>query len=297
MFEGISLQMLGAQAFTGLVLGALYVLLAIGLSLIFGLLRVPNFAHGALYMFGAFLGFTLLSVTKNFGIAMLGAALGVGVFGLFVERFLLRRLYERSIDDAMLLTFGISLVLVEAVRLIWGKRALAFDQPATLSGAVDFGFGVFPVYRLFIIGFVAVVVLLLWLFLTRTNLGLIIRAGARDPLMVRGLGFDFGKIQLLVFALGAGFAGLAGVLVGPLGTVYPEMGVNIIVECFVVVVVGGMGSLLGAVVSALIIGEAISLTTLFAPKFAHIVIFIVMAIVLLTRPQGLFGEATVEGEK
>src|SRR5688572_9473317 len=144
MLAGITGQMLAAQAFTGLVLGALYVLLAIGLSLIFGLLRIPNFAHGALYMFGAFIGFTLFSTTKNFAIAMLGAALGVGVFGALVERFLLRRLYTRSIDEAMLLTFGISLVLVEAVRLIWGKRALAFDVPSSLSRTYDLGFGPFP---------------------------------------------------------------------------------------------------------------------------------------------------------
>src|SRR2546426_844201 len=204
----LTLATLAAQAFTGLVLGMILVLLAIGLSLIFGLMTVVNFAHGSLYMLGVNLGFTY-----------------------------------------------------------------------------------FPLYRLFVIGVTVVVLVALFVFLEKTNVGLIIRAGSRDPLMVKALGFDLGRVWLLVFGIGTALAGLAGILAGPMRGVYAEMGVTIIIESFVVVVVGGMGSLVGAIVAGIAIGEVVSLTTLFAPKFAEIMVFIVMALVLLVRPSGLFGES------
>ena len=287
-FDG---YLIASQAFTGLGLGVIFVLLAVGLSLIFGLMGVTNFAHGSLYMLGAYFSFTVLGLTGNFWIALFGGAILVGVFGMATEVALLRPLYARSIDDPLLLTFGLSLVLVEAVRLIWGKGGLELNTPAELTGAVDLGFIVFPQYRVFVIGLTVVALLALWLFLTRTNVGLIIRAGTRDPLMVRALGFNFNAIRTAVFGIGAALAGLAGALVGPLGGVYAEMGVNIIIESFVVVVVGGMGSLLGAVVAGLLIGEVVSFTTLYAPKFSHLAVFVVMALVLIVRPSGLFGES------
>jgi branched-chain amino acid transport system permease protein len=287
----ISLAALAAQIFTGLVLGGIYVLLAIGLSLIFGLMTVVNFSHGALYMLGAYFGFMLMTATGSFSVALLVAPLLVGVFGLAIERFLVRPLYGRSPDDPLVLTFGLSLVMVETVRLIWGKIGLPLDPPRALSGAVNLGFSYFPTYRLFVIAVTAVVLVGLWLFLEKTNVGLIIRAGSRDPLMVRALGFDVGRIWFLVFGIGSGLAGLAGILAGPMRGAYAEMGVTIIIESFVVVVVGGMGSLLGAVVSGLLIGQVVSLTTFFAPKLAEIVVFVFMALVLLVRPSGLFGEA------
>jgi branched-chain amino acid transport system permease protein len=290
MFAGVDASLLASQAFTGLGLGVIFVLLAVGLSLIFGLMGIVNFAHGALYMLGAYFTYSLLAATANFWIAVAGGAFSVAVLGVLIESGLLRPLAGRSPDDPLLLTFGLSLVLVEAVRLIWGKAALALNTPASLAGAVDLGFMMYPEYRLFVIGATAVALIGLWLFLTRTNAGLIIRAGTRDPLMVRALGFNFNALRTFVFGLGAGLAGLAGALVGPLGGVYAEMGINIVVECFVVVVVGGMGSLLGAVVAGLLIGEVMSFTTLFAPKFSHLSVFIVMAIVLILRPSGLFGE-------
>jgi branched-chain amino acid transport system permease protein len=286
----LSLQALTAQIFTGLVLGGILVLLATGLSLIFGLMAVVNFAHGSLYMLGAYFGFFLLGFTKSFGIAVVGATLMVAVFGLGMERFLVRPLYGRSPDDPLLLTFGLSLVLVEVVKVFWGRTGLSLDPPPALAGAVDLGFMLFPAYRLFIIAVTAVVLLALWLFLERTNVGLIVRAGTRDPLMVRALGFDLGRVWFLIFGLGVGMAGLAGVLAGPLRGVYAEMGFEMIIECFVVVVVGGMGSLVGAIVAGLLIGEVVSLTTFFAPKASELIIFVVMALVLLVRPSGLFGE-------
>jgi branched-chain amino acid transport system permease protein len=287
----VSLAALAAQVFTGLVLGGIFVLLAIGLSLIFGLMTVVNFSHGALYMLGAYFGFVLLTRTGSFLAALVLAPLLVGVLGLAIERFLIRPLYGRSPDDPLLLTFGLSLVIVEVARLIWGKIGLTLDPPRALGGAVNLGFTYFPTYRLFVIGVTALVLVGLWLFLEKTNVGLVIRAGSRDPLMVRALGFDVGRIWFLVFGIGAGLAGLAGILAGPMRGAYAEMGVTIIIESFVVVVVGGMGSLVGAVVSGLLIGQVVSLTTFFAPKLAEIVVFITMAVVLLLRPSGLFGEA------
>jgi branched-chain amino acid transport system permease protein len=286
----ITLAALAAQVFTGLVLGMIFVLLAIGLSLIFGLMTVVNFSHGALYMLGAYAGFTLLRFTGSFAAALVLAPLLVGTLGLLVERLLIRRLYGRSPDDPLLLTFGLSLVVVETARLIWGKIGLTLDPPRALAGAVNLGFTYFPTYRLFVIAVTALVLVGLWLFLEKTNVGLVIRAGSRDPLMVRALGFDIGRVWFLVFGIGSGLAGLAGILAGPMRGAYAEMGVTIIIESFVVVVVGGMGSLLGAVVSGLIIGQIVSLTTFFAPKLAEIIVFITMAVVLLLRPSGLFGE-------
>jgi branched-chain amino acid transport system permease protein len=287
----VSLAALTAQVFTGLVLGMIFVLLAIGLSLIFGLMTVVNFAHGSFYMLGAYFGFFLLGRTGNFWFSLLVAPLMVGTFGLLIERFLVRRLYGRSPDDPLLLTFGLSAVLVEAARLIWGKIGLTLDPPRALSSAVNLGFSMFPAYRLFVIAVTLAVLIGIWAFLTKTNVGLVIRAGSRDPLMVRALGVDLGRIWLIVFGVGSALAGLAGILAGPMRGVYAEMGVTMIIDSFVVVVVGGMGSLLGAVVAGILIGEVVSLTTFFAPKLSEISVFVVMALVLLVRPSGLFGEA------
>jgi branched-chain amino acid transport system permease protein len=280
-----------AQVFTGLVLGMIYVLLAIGLSLIFGLMTVVNFAHGALYMLGAYFGVFLLGYTKSFWVALIVAPLMVGALGLLIERFLIRRLYGRSPDDPLLLTFGLSLILVEGVKVFWGKIGLTLDPPRALAGAVDLGFMTFPAYRLFLVAVIAAVLIALYFFLGRTNIGLIIRAGSRDPLMVRALGIDLGRVWLIVFGIGTALAGLAGILAGPMRGAYAEMGVTMVIESFVVIVVGGMGSLLGAVVAGLLIGQVVGLTTFFVPKLAEIMVFLVMAVVLLVRPSGLFGEA------
>ena len=285
------LSTLLAQVFTGLVLGMIYILLAIGLSLIFGLMTVVNFAHGALYMLGAYFGVFLLTYTKSFWVALIVAPLMVGALGLLMERFLIRRLYGRSPDDPLLLTFGLSLILVEGVKVFWGKIGLTLDPPRALAGAVDLGFMAFPAYRLFLIAITVAVLIGLYFFLGRTNIGLIIRAGSRDPLMVRALGIDLGRVWLVVFGIGTALAGLAGILAGPMRGAYAEMGVTMVIESFVVIVVGGMGSLLGAVVAGLLIGQVVGLTTLFLPKAAEIMVFLVMAVVLLVRPSGLFGEA------
>ncbi|MEW6666732.1 MAG: branched-chain amino acid ABC transporter permease [Thermodesulfobacteriota bacterium] len=279
------------QIFTGLSLGMLYVLLALGLSIIFGLLTVVNFAHGAFYMWGAYAGVTTMVITGNFWLGLLAAPLVMGAYGLGIEKMLIRPLYGRDINYPLLLTFGLQFVMIEIVRIFWGTSDQPVSAPASLSMPVQMLGFYFPAYRFLVIGITLASCIILWFFLERTSLGLIIRAGTRDPLMVRALGIDMNRIWWLVFGIGSAMAGIAGFLAAPIRSVFPEMGVAMLVESFVVVVVGGMGSLSGAILSGIIMGEASSLTTLFYPQMADIVIFLVMAIVLLVRPSGLFGKA------
>jgi branched-chain amino acid transport system permease protein len=276
---------------TGVALGAVYALLALGLSLIFGMLTIVNFAHGAFFMVGAFLGVYFLGVTGNFWFSLLLTPLAVGALGMLAERFLVRPLYGRGIDYPLLLTFGLSYVMVEAMRVVFGIEGMPTSTPAALRGAVNLGFGFFPLYRLFLIGATALVVLGLWLLIEKTRYGLIIRAGSRDPEIVRVLGVDISKVWLLVFGVGTAIAGLSGVLAAPTRAVNPEMGINVLAEAFVVTVVGGMGSLPGAVLAGLLVGIVFSMTSLFAPAYAELSIFVLMALVLLVRPQGFFGKA------
>ncbi|MBC7938315.1 MAG: branched-chain amino acid ABC transporter permease [Chitinophagaceae bacterium] len=289
--EGITPSLIALQLVTGVALGAVYALLALGLSLIFGMLTVVNFAHGAFFMVGAFMGLYFLGLTGNFWFSLVLTPLAVGALGLLVERFLVRRLYGRGIDDPLLLTFGLSWVLIEAMRVLFGIEGLPSSTPAMLRGAVDLGFGFFPKYRLFLIFATALVVLALWLFLEKTRYGLIVRAGARDGEIVRVLGVDVARVWWMVFGIGTAIAGLSGVLAAPTRAVNPEMGIHVLAESFVVTVVGGMGSLPGAVVAGLLVGIVFSLTSLFAPDLAELSIFVLMALVLLVRPQGLFGKS------
>lgn len=287
----ITPQLLALQLVSGIGLGAIYALLAVGLSLIFGMLTVVNFAHGAFFMVGAFLGVYFQALTGSFLVSLVITPLVVGCVGLLAERFLVRPLYGRGIDYPLLLTFGLSYVLIDAVRWMFGIEGLPSSTPAALRGAVNLGFGHFPLYRLMLIGATAAVVLALWLFIEKTRYGLIIRAGSRDPEIVRVLGIDVARVWLLVFGIGTAIAGLSGVLAAPTRAVNPEMGVTVLAESFVVTVVGGMGSLPGAVLAGLLVGVVFSLTSLLAPEFAELSIFVLMAVVLLVRPQGLFGKA------
>ena len=289
------LNLLLLQIVTGVALGSVFVLLATGLSLIFGMLTVVNFAHGAFFMVGAYVGVFFLGLTGNFWFSLVLVPLVVGCVGLIVERFLVRPLYGRGIDYPLLLTFGLSYVLVDMIRFIFGIEGMPAGTPPGLRGAVNIGIGFFPLYRLFLIVATAVVVGALWLFIEKTRYGLIIRAGARDPDIVRILGIDISRVWLIVFALGTGIAGLSGILAAPIRAVTPEMGIPVLAESFVVTVVGGMGSLPGAVVAGLLVGIVYSLTSLYAPPFADMSIFVLMAAVLLVRPQGLFGRAGLMG--
>ena len=287
----ITPELLALQLMTGIALGAVYALLAIGLSLIFGMLTVVNFAHGAFFMVGAFLGVYSLGLTGSFWFSLLLVPLATGAIGLLCERFLVRPLYGRGIDYPLLLTFGLSYVLIDVMRFTFGIEGLPTSTPLELKGTVFLGFGYFPIYRLFLIGATAVIVLGLWLFIEKTRFGLIIRAGSRDSEIVRVLGIDISKVWLLVFGIGTAIAGLSGLLAAPTRAVNPEMGIPILAESFVVTVVGGMGSLPGAVVAGLLVGVVFAMTALFAPEYAELSIFVLMAVVLLVRPQGLFGKA------
>jgi branched-chain amino acid transport system permease protein len=293
--SGITLDLLLLQIVTGVALGAVYVLVALGLSLIFGMLAVVNFAHGAFFMVGAYMGVWLFAQTGNFWVCLVLVPLGVGAIGLVTERVLVRPLYGRGIDYPLLLTFGLSYIFVEVVRMTFGLNGIPFATPQGLTGAVNLGIGHFPLYRLFLIGATAVIVIALYLFIEKTSYGLIIRAGARDPEIVRVLGIDISKIWLVVFGIGTGIAGLSGILSAPLQSVTPEMGVSLLADAFVVTVVGGMGSLTGAVVAGVLVGIVVSLTTLVSPEAGRVSIFVLMAVVLLVRPQGLFGRTGALG--
>jgi branched-chain amino acid transport system permease protein len=283
--------LIALQLVTGIALGAVYALLAVGLSLIFGMLTVVNFAHGAFFMVGAFLGVYFQTLTGSFLLSLLITPLVVGTIGLLSERFLVRPLYGRGIDYPLLLTFGLSYVLIEGVRMVFGIEGMPSTTPKALRGAVDLGFGHFPLYRLVLIAATAAVVAALWLFIEKTRYGLIIRAGSRDPEIVRVLGVDVSRVWLLVFGIGTAIAGISGVLAAPTRAVNAEMGITVLAESFVVTVVGGMGSLPGAVLAGLLVGVVFSMTSLLAPDLAELSIFVLMALVLLVRPQGLFGKA------
>lgn len=287
----MTVGLIAMQLFSGLALGAILIMVALGLSIIFGMLGIVNFAHGALFMVGAYAGLYVASLTGSFWWALLLAPLLIGAFGMLIERFLIRPLYGRSPDDPLLLTFGLGYVLVEAVRIIFGTEGLPFSTPAVLRGVVDLGFGFFPIYRLFVVGVVIAVLLLMWVGLEKTRFGLIVRAGAADPTIMRVLGVDIGRLWLVVFGIGVAITALGGVLAAPMRNVNPEMGTFVLAEAFVVTVIGGMGSLGGAVVAGLIVGVAISMTSLFAPEMATIVMFALMALILLVRPNGLYGRA------
>ncbi|MEP9377218.1 branched-chain amino acid ABC transporter permease [Aquabacter sp. CN5-332] len=289
----MTLDLILLQLFTGVALGTIFILVAVGLSLIFGLLTIVNFAHSQFFMLGAYVGVAVLAYTGNFWIALLVVPIAVGLIGMVCERFLIRPLYGRGIDYPLLLTFGLGLIILELVRIFAGTEGIPFNTPETLTGAVNLGVFFFPKYRLFLIGVTVLILIALWFFLEKTPYGLIIRAGARDQEIVQVLGVDVSKVWLIVFGIGTGLAALAGVLAAPIRGVFPEMGVPVLVEAFVVTVVGGMGSLLGAVIAGLAVGITVSMTSLFYPEMTTLSMFLLMAVVLVFRPRGLFGRAGV----
>lgn len=277
------------QMFTGVVAGMILVLLALGLALIFGLMNVVNFAHGTLYMVGAYVAFATIGWTGSFWLALVTVPLAVGLIGAAIERGLVRRLYDRPEEDPILLTFGLTYIFVEIIKLIFGKIGQPVNPPDALAGAVDLGLFTFPAYLLFVVGCALAAVVGLWLLLEKTDVGLVIRAGTRDAQMVSVLGLDFDRLRVIVFAAGLALAGFAGALAAPVRGVNPDMGHAILTQSFVVVVVGGKDSYWGTVVSGLLVGAAVALTSLYFPKFSDVSMYILMALVLLLRPRGLFG--------
>jgi branched-subunit amino acid ABC-type transport system permease component len=280
-----------AQVLNGLAYGFLLFLLSVGLTLIFGMLDVVNLAHGSYYMLGAYAGLTVIAVVGNFWLALLVAPLAVAVVGAAVERSCLRPLYRRGPLDQVLLTFGLIYVFEDLVKGIWGGRIRSIPTPDLFASSVNLWGAVIPSYRLFVIAFGLAMAVALWLLIERTRLGAIIRAGVFDAEMSAGMGINVSRVFTLVFAFGAGLAGLSGVVAGPIQSAYPPMGASILIPALIVVVVGGLGSLKGSLAGSLVIGQAETFGKVWLPGASMVIIYVVMALILLFRPQGLFGRA------
>ncbi len=280
-----------AQALNGLAYGVLLFLLSVGLTLIFGMLDIVNLAHGSFYMLGAYAGLTTLAVTGNYWLAMLVAPLAVGAVGALMERVCLRPLYRRSPLDQVLLTFGFIYLFEDIVKLLWGGKIRSIPPPKVFMGSVKLLGVTVPSYRVFMIVFGLVMAVALWLLIERTRLGAIIRAGVFDAEMAAGMGVNTDLVFTGVFAFGAALGGLSGVIAGPIQSASPPMGAGILIPALIVVVVGGLGSLKGSLVGSLIIGQAETFGKAWLPGSSMVIIYVVMALVVLFRPQGLFGRA------
>src|SRR6187551_3759467 len=279
-----------SQCFNGLVLGALLALISSGLTIIYGTLGVLNLAHGAMFMLGGYAGFVVWQATGSFLAAVVAGTLALGVLGILMERVVIRYFYARSHEDQLLVTFGLSIVFVEAVRWYFSSDSKTVQAPAALQGITPLGFMFYPTYRLAVVGIVALALLALFLMLFRTRLGMIVRAGIEDSVMVDSLGINVDRVFMIVFGIGAMAAGFAGIVNAPVVALTPDVGEAILVQTFVVVVIGGVGSFTGAILGGLIAGEIISLTSMINPGYAYVVLFAAMTLVLMVRPQGLLGQ-------
>ncbi|MBN8197161.1 MULTISPECIES: branched-chain amino acid ABC transporter permease [Thalassospira] len=290
MIFGIPIQAFLGQLLIGLINGSFYAMLSLGLAIIFGLLRVINFAHGAQYMMGAFAGFLLLSwVGVNYWFALLLAPVIVGLTGIVIERFALRRLYNLDHLYGLLFTFGLALVIEGSFRYFYGTSGQPYETPELLSGGVNLGFMYLPIYRGWVVVASLIVCIGTWLLIEKTKLGSYLRAATENPTLVQSFGINVPFLLTLTYGLGAGLAALAGIMAAPIYQVSPLMGSNLIIVVFAIVVVGGMGSIMGAIVTGYMLGILEGLTKVFYPEASNIVIFVIMAIVLLIRPAGLFG--------
>ena len=282
------LDILLSQTASGLVLGGLYVLIAIGLSIIFGLLGIVNFAHGAFFTLGAYFALTLVQL---FGWpAVILSPVIVGGIGMLAERLLISRLYDKEPLISLIVTFALALLIEATVRLIYGGIGQPFSPPAFMAGIFLWGPILITKYRVGVLVTTVAVLLALWLFLEKTPFGRILRAGSRDPEMVGLLGINLPRVLTWVFGLGCAISGIAGLLAAPLWTVTPAMATNAIMPAFVVVAIGGLGSFAGAVIAGLLIGVVVALTIQFWPEASGAVMYLFMALMLLLRPRGLLGE-------
>jgi branched-chain amino acid transport system permease protein len=278
-----------SQMFNGLVLGALLALIASGLTIIYGTLGVLNLAHGALFMLGGYAGYLAYTYTQSFLAAVAAGALFTMVVGIAMERVIIRYFYTRPHEDQLLVTFGLGICFVEAVRFFFGSNSLQVPPPKMLTGITSLGFMYYPTYRLSLVGIIVAALLVLFVVLYRTRIGMIVRAGIEDAVMVDSLGIDVYKVFMLVFGIGAMAAGFAGIVNAPIVSIAPDVGEMILVQTFVVVVIGGVGSFPGAIVGGLIAGEIISITSMFNPGYAYVMLFVAMTLVLVLRPYGLLG--------
>ena len=288
---GIPIQAFLGQLLLGLVNGSFYAMLSLGLAVIFGLLGIVNFAHGALYMVGAYVAFVLLD---TFGIgywwALVIAPLAVGAMGVVIERTLLKHLYKIDPIYGLLLTFGLALIAEGVFRDQFGVSGQSYPVPELLRGATNLGFMVLPNYRAFVVFASLVVCLGTWFVIERTRLGSYLRAGTENPALVQAFGINVPVMVMLTYGAGAGLAAMAGVLAAPIIQITPLMGSNLIIVVFAVVVIGGMGSILGSILTGLALGLIEGLTKVFYPEASSIVVFVIMALVLMVRPAGLFGK-------
>ncbi|MBA1143141.1 branched-chain amino acid ABC transporter permease [Mesorhizobium neociceri] len=290
MIFGIPVQALLGQMLVGLINGSFYAMLSLGLAVIFGLLRIINFAHGALYMFGAFIGYLLLvHLGIGYWPALILVPLVVGVFGMAVERLALSRLYRLDPLYGLLFTFGLALVIEGVFRFYYGVSGNPYAVPPRLAGGTNLGFMFLPNYRGWVVVASLIVCIGTWLLIEKTRLGSYLRAATENPELVQAFGVNVPLLLTLTYGLGAALAGLAGILAAPVYQVSPLMGSDLIIVVFAVVVVGGMGSILGAIVTGYMLGLAEGLTKVFYPEASNLVVFVIMAIVLLLRPAGLFG--------
>ncbi len=288
---GVPLPAMMSQLLLGLVNGSFYAMLSLGLAVIFGLLNVINFSHGALYMMGAFvawMGMTYLGL--NYWTMLVLAPIIVGVFGIVIEKTMLRHLYKLDHLYGLLLTFGITLLVEGVFRSFYGVSGQPFQVPEALAGATDLGFMVMPNYRAWVVLASIVVCLATWYVIEKTKLGAYLRAGTENPKLVEAFGINVPLMVTLTYGFGVALAGFAGVLAAPIIQVQPLMGQNLIIVVFAVVVIGGMGSIMGSILTGLGLGVIEGLTKVFYPEFSSTVVFLVMVIVLLLRPAGLFGK-------
>lgn len=289
---GVPGQAMAAQLMLGLSNGAFYALLSLGLAIIFGMLNVINFAHGAVYTLGAFVAWMLLSYLGiGFWPALFLAPLTVGLFGILLERTLIRQVYSLDPLYGLLLTYGIALIIQGLLRNAYGVSGLPYAAPAALQGTINLGFMFLPKSRIFIIAVSIVVCLAAWLLIEKTKLGSYLRAATENSALVEAFGMNVPLLKTLTYGVGVGIAGLAGVMAALTTSVSPNMGEEVIIVVFAVVVIGGMGSILGSVVAGFLIGLVEGLTKVFYPSGSATAVFAVMAIVLLLRPGGLFGKA------
>jgi branched-chain amino acid transport system permease protein len=294
MFEvfGIPSTALFGQLLLGLINGSFYALLSLGLAVIFGMLNIINFTHGAQYMLGAFFAYLLLQYSGlGYWWALLLAPIVVGATGIVIERCFLQWLYKLDHLYGLLLTFGLALIIEGVFRNFFGSSGLPYSVPTSLQGAQNLGFMYLPIYRGWVIVFSLVVCLATWFVIERTRLGAYLRAATENPTLVRAFGINVPRLITLTYGFGVALAALAGVMAAPIYNVSPQMGANLIIVVFAVVVIGGMGSIMGAIVTGFGLGVIEGLTKVFFPEASNTVIFIVMAIVLLIRPAGLFGRA------
>ncbi|MDQ3809415.1 MAG: branched-chain amino acid ABC transporter permease [Chloroflexota bacterium] len=285
-----ALAQLPLQLFNGLVNGSFYALLSLGLAIIFGLLRVVNFAHGVLYTVGAFVAYLLLrELGLTFWLALLIAPLVTALLGMLLELLLVRRLYRLDPLYNFLLTFGVTLIVQDALRLRFGIQGQPYGTPPGLAGATNLGAVVYPNYRLFVIVFAVVVCVGVWFLIERTRIGMVVRAAIEKPDLTRALGIDVDRWLTPLFGFGVALAALGGVLAAPMRNVSPVMGADLIINVFAVVVIGGLGSIMGAILAGFAVGIVTALGSVFFPQLANTLIFVLMALVLLVRPAGLFG--------